>query len=37
MKESEGKRTLRVPRVFWDDYINVGIWSRLVDCFGEEI
>jgi len=37
MKKSEGKRTLRGPRIRWEDIINVAIWSRCVECFGEEI
>jgi len=37
MKKSEGKRTLRGPRVGWEDIIKVAIWSRCVECFDEEI
>ena len=37
MKKSKGKRTLRRPRVGWEDIINVAIWSRCVECFDEEI
>jgi len=37
MKKSEGKRTLRKPRVCWEDIIKVAISSRCVECFGEEI
>ena len=37
MKESEGKRTLSGPRGCWEDNIKVGIWSRCVESFDEEI
>jgi len=37
MKKSEGKRTLRVPKVSWADNIKVGILSRCVEYFNEEI
>jgi len=37
MKKSEGKRKLRVPRGRWEYNIDVGIWSRCVECFDEEI
>jgi len=35
--KSEGKRTVREPRVLWEDNIKVGILSRCVECFDEEI
>ena len=37
MKKSKGKRTLRRPRVGWEDIIKVAIRSRCVERFGEEI
>ena len=37
MKKSEGKRTLRGPRGFRENIINVAIWSRCVECFDKEI
>jgi len=37
MKKFEGKRTLRRPRDRWEDIIKVAIWSRFVECFGEDI
>jgi len=37
VKKSKGKSTLRITRVGWEDIIKVAIWSRCVECFGEEI
>ena len=37
MKKSERKRTLSVPKVSWEDYIKVEIWSRCIEYFNEEI
>jgi len=37
MKKFEGKRTLRRPRGRCECNIKVGIWSRRVECFDEEI
>ena len=37
MKKSEGKSKIRVPKVSWEVNIKVGIWSRCVEYFNEEI
>jgi len=37
VKKSKEKRTLRRPRVGWEDNIKVAIWSRCVEYFDEEI
>jgi len=36
MKKSEGKRTRRGLRDWWEDIIKVTIWSSLVECIDKK-